>query len=93
MVVYSLVYSAQYKRDYKRVKKRGANLNLLYDMLRKVAKQCFTPPDKDHALRGEYHGCRECHIKGDWVLVYEQIGNTIVLRRTGTHSDIFKKRY
>lgn len=26
---------------------------------------------KDHALKGEYKGLRECHIMPDWLLIYE----------------------
>ena len=46
---------------------------------------------KDHALSGDYLGCRECHIEPDWLLVYEILNNEllILLLTTGTHSDLF----
>ncbi len=46
---------------------------------------------QDHSLSGDYKGCRECHIIPDWLLVYEIIGNGLILQltRTGTHSGIF----
>ena len=46
---------------------------------------------KDHALSGDYIGCRECHIAPDWLLVYEIIEGELLLylTRTGTHSDLF----
>ena len=51
--------------------------------------------NKDHALKGEYAGCRECHIKPDWLLIYDKStdGELHILNliRTGTHSDLFKK--
>ena len=47
---------------------------------------------RDHALAGDYAGCRECHITPDWLLIYEIDGDTLLLylMRTGTHSDLFK---
>lgn len=45
---------------------------------------------QDHSLRGERKGQRDCHIKPDWVLIYEvdkQYG-TLILLRTGSHSDL-----
>ena len=34
---------------------------------------------------------RECHIEPNWLLVYQIVGDALVLRlvRTGTHSDLF----
>ena len=44
----------------------------------------------DHPLKGDKKGYRDCHIKGDWVLIYRIDKNvlTLVLSETGTHSDI-----
>ena len=51
--------------------------------------------NKDHALQGEFAGCRECHIQPDCLLIYskESDGELHILNllRTGTHSDLFKK--
>lgn len=46
---------------------------------------------RDHALKGpEWKGCRECHVGGDFLLVY-RIGEdgTVVFVMTGSHSDLF----
>lgn len=47
--------------------------------------------NKDHALTGNYSGCRECHIQPDWLLIYEISNKELILylTRTGTHSDLF----
>ena len=44
-----------------------------------------------HALKGEYSGFRECHIKPDWLLIYliEDDVLTLTLVDTGSHSDLF----
>ena len=57
-----------------------------------LAKREPLPPKyKDHALTGDYKGCRECHITPDWLLVYQIQDEELVLilTRTGTHSDLF----
>ncbi len=45
----------------------------------------------DHPLKGNYEGCRECHITSDWLLIYEAEDGELILylTRTGTHSDLF----
>lgn len=45
---------------------------------------------KDHDLKGNYIGKRECHIMPDWLLIYRIEGKTLMLYRTGTHSDLFR---
>lgn len=47
-------------------------------------------PFRDHPLRGEFEGYRECHIEPDWLLIYERTDAEIVLVRTGTHADLFE---
>ena len=47
----------------------------------------------DHALKGDWANHRECHIGGDFLLIY-RIDDTskissIVFVRAGTHADLF----
>ena len=44
---------------------------------------------RDHALVGNWQDCRECHIKPDWLLIYQLKENELILVRTGSHSDLF----
>ncbi len=46
---------------------------------------------KDHALKGDWKGFRECHVggEGDWLLVYVRRGGKLILFRTGKHEEIF----
>jgi len=45
----------------------------------------------DHELKGEWDGCRECNVGGDFLLVYElKEDGGVIFVRTGTHSDLFK---
>ncbi len=84
---------SSFKRDYKRVVRRGFDVKRLMTVIDILANEKELPKKyKDHALVGEYKGCRECHITSDWLLVYEISGSDLILylTRTGTHSDLFK---
>ena len=88
----TIKYQTAFKRDYKRIKKRGYDLRLLEDVIALLAQEQELPPAyRDHALTGDYSGCRECHIAPDWLLVYEVLQDELLLylTRTGTHSDWF----
>lgn len=54
------------------------------------------PESKDHPLKGEWAGYRECHIGGDFLLIYKvddsaAKGGAIVFIRAGTHSELFNE--
>lgn len=48
----------------------------------------------DHPLKGTWSGHRECHIGGDFLLLYrcDDTANpgTVVFVRAGTHSELFQ---
>jgi mRNA interferase YafQ len=48
----------------------------------------------DHPLAGEWADHRECHIGGDFLLVYRLSGagdgEQIIFVRAGTHADLFE---
>ena len=60
------------RKDLKRVKKRGFDISLLTDIIKKLAAG-ETLPEKirEHQLSGDYTGCRECHSTPDWLLIYD----------------------
>ena len=43
----------------------------------------------DHALVGDYEGYRECHIGGDFLLIYKLDRHQIIFTRIGTHAELF----
>lgn len=72
--------------------KRGYDIKLMEDVIALLAEQKPLPAkNRDHALSGDYSGCRECHITPDWLLIYEIDEGELILylMRTGTHSDLF----
>ena len=87
---YEIQRTSLFKKDYKRVKKRGYNVDLLKEIISKLAEGEELPSkNKDHSLSGDWEGYRECHIQPDWLLIYRIIENKLILSltRTGTHSD------
>ena len=84
--------TTRFQKDVKRAQRRGYDLALLTDIIKKLASGEPLPvKNRDHALTGNYAGCRECHITPDWLLIYEieEQQLFLYLTRTGTHSDLF----
>ena len=87
-----IIWTNQFKKDYKSAIKRHLDIDLLDDIIRKLASSEQLPEkNRDHALTGNWVGYRECHIQPDWLLVYKVLQETLILKliRTGTHSDLF----
>lgn len=94
MTKYTIKPTSQFKKDFKLAQKRHLNIDLLKDIITKLANGIpLDEKNKDHALSGNWIGHRECHILPDWLLIYRMEENVLVLTlsRTGTHSDLFGK--
>ena len=94
MTKLKIIYESQFKRDYKTAKKRGLNLERMAEVIEMLANCIPLPPKfRDHKLENsrKYKDMWECHIEPNWLLVYQIVGDALVLRlvRTGTHSDLF----
>lgn len=90
--MYNLRFTNKIQRNIKLMKKRGKDLEKLKVVLNLLQKGKELPSKyRDHALTGDFTGCRECHIEPDWLLVYEIINSELVilLLTTGSHSDLF----
>ena len=90
--MYIVKPTAKFQKDIKRIKKRGYDISLLTNVLKKLSTGEPLPgKNKDHSLSGNFEGCRECHVTPDWLLIYKISQNSIYLYliRTGTHSDLF----
>lgn len=94
MTKYTVKYTTQFKKDYKRAIRRHQNIDLLDEIITKLATgESLPEKNQDHALTGDWIGHRECHIQPDWLLIYRIEDDVLVLTlsRTGTHSDLFGK--
>lgn len=90
-IKYCVIKSSQYKRDVKAAKKSGLDIEKLDLIVQLLAADVALPArNRDHALSGDWKGCRECHIEPDWLLVYSKQKERLELRliRTGSHSKL-----
>jgi mRNA interferase YafQ len=84
--------TTKFDRDMKRIVKRGLDVSLMDTVIQTlIEEKPLDPKHKDHPLKGNYIGFRECHILPDWLLIYTIDHNRLILTasRTGTHSDLF----
>lgn len=91
---YELALSGKFKKDLKAAKRRGLDISLLDSVVDKLLQGiALDKKYKDHPLRGNWDGFRECHIQSNWLLIYliEDDILTLTLVETGTHSDLYKK--
>ena len=89
---YAIRPTTRFRKDLKLAQKRGYEIDRLTEIIRKLANgEPLPEKNRDHALTGDYAGCRECHIAPDWLLIYELADDALILYllRTGTHSDLF----
>ena len=93
MYKYKPVETSLYKKTFKVIKKRGYDITLLKEPITLLAKGETLPVRyRDHKLQGSLANFRECHIKGDWLLIYRIVEDKLVLslHSTGTHADLFE---
>ena len=84
-------FTTAYKKSYKLMKKRGKNLSLLEEVIDTLRQgKALEERFRDHELKGNFKGFRECHIQPDWRLIYliENDILTLTLVDTGSHSDL-----
>ena len=85
----------RFRRSVRKVEKRGYIMSKLAHTIDLLASGEPMPPNyRDHPLKGNYKGLRECHVDGagDWLLIYKKDDERIVLvlTETGTHADLFE---
>lgn len=91
---YKLKFTGEFRRSLKRCLKRGYDEQLLKEVLNTLAEEgCLPEKYHPHLLHGQYEGYWECHITPDWLLVWVQDHQELLLlmTNTGTHSDLFGK--
>ncbi|MDR0829075.1 MAG: type II toxin-antitoxin system YafQ family toxin [Prevotellaceae bacterium] len=91
---YDVNYTNKFKKSVELCYKRGYNLKFLSDAIKTLAKQGILPFSYiPHKLEGypKNQNIFECHIKPDWLLIWEQNDTELILLliETGTHSDLF----
>ena len=85
-------YTRAFLKDWQRLSHSGRYdmVRLKEAMLQLIAHEAPLGPEwLDHALKGEWADHRECHIGGDFLLIYQTGDKSINFVRAGTHSELF----
>ena len=86
-------YEKRFVKDWERLSRSGRyNMNQLKEaMMMLIANDAPLGPEwLDHPLKGDWSDHRECHIGGDFLLIYAIEGNLVNFVRAGTHSELFE---
>lgn len=86
-------YTKHFARDWEKLSRSGRyDMRQLKEaMLLLIANDAPLGPEwLDHPLKGEWADHRECHIGGDFLLIYQIRGNQLNFVRAGTHADLFE---
>ena len=85
-----LLTTKRFERDLKRAKSRGKDLSKFWPVVdRLLSGRSLEARHRPHRLSGVWSGSWECHIGPDWLLIWTQHEDVLVLVRTGTHADLF----
>jgi addiction module toxin, RelE/StbE family len=89
---YTVNVTNTFKKEFVDCWKQGLDIQLLIDAVEILATKGKLPSAyRPHKLDGNFKGLWECHIKGDWLLVWQQNDTqlTLLLSNTGSHSYLF----
>ena len=93
-VIFELQVTNRFKKSVDLSYARNFNLQLLFEVIELLA-QDKPLPEKHyaHKLQGQYSGICECHIKPDWLLMWQEYRDKLILLllNTATHSDFIGK--
>lgn len=83
--------TTQYKKDAKRILNNPRKLKALQEIVNMLENEIPIPANnKSHMLTGNYAGYMECHIDGDFLLIwFDPDTDQIDLVRLGSHSELF----
>jgi mRNA interferase YafQ len=87
-------YAKSFNKDWERLNRSGRyDIRRLKEvMLLLIANDAPLGPEwSDHLLKGEWANHRECHVGGDFLLIYRIEGEVVVFDRIGTHSELFNE--
>ena len=90
--MYEIEYTNSFKRSFKKCLKRELDSHVFEAALRILVEEGSLPQNyKPHKLSGKYRGLWECHLQPDWLLIWFQDDDKLILQLidTGTHSDLF----
>ena len=83
--------STRFRKDLKRYKNKPSKIKAMKDFLELLKNEQPIPKEYNpHMLIGNYNGCMECHIQGDFLLIWiDEVNDVIELLRLGSHAELF----
>lgn len=91
--MYLKYYTKRFQKSFRKVLRSGKisreEVEFVIDIL--ASGQKLSSEFRDHSLHGSYEDLRECHIRGDILLIYkiEKQKIVLVLFDIGNHSELF----
>ncbi|NMZ99800.1 type II toxin-antitoxin system YafQ family toxin [Pseudomonas lundensis] len=85
--------TSEFKKSWERYKRAGLrDMNEVRDVMVMLFLGQQLPPEYlDHELKGEWAGFRECHIGGDFLLIYDVArAGLVTFVDLGSHAELFK---
>jgi len=90
MMVRRLFSTRTFEHDLRRMKRQRKDLDKLEAIVKLLQQNAILPARcRVHPLRGEWEGHWDCHVEPDWILIYQLPPGSLILVRTGSHSDLF----
>ncbi len=89
--MYKLETSSRFEKQYKKISKNTKDISLVDEVIMKLLNgEKLEAKYKDHLLKGNFKGFRECHIKPDLLLIYKKQNDILVLTciALGSHSKL-----
>ncbi|MDE5898717.1 MAG: type II toxin-antitoxin system YafQ family toxin [Treponemataceae bacterium] len=89
-MVYRIATTKRFDKEYARLSQ--SDKTLAKQVINRLANgEILEPKYKDHPLKGDYAGFRDCHIKPDLVLIYSKNKDALLLTafRLNSHSELF----
>lgn len=83
----------EFRKDWERLNQSGrfdmGTLKRVMTLL--IENDAALPSEyRDHSLIGEWADHRECHVRGDFLLIYRLPDRfSVIFVRAGTHSELF----
>ena len=86
-------YTKAFLKDWERYYRAGKyDLNRVKEVMMLLVENSVPLPPEwlEHSLAGEWAGFQECHIGGDFLLIYQLDARKVVFIRLGTHAELFE---
>lgn len=88
---YTIELAKSFKKSFKKLTPKEQEL--FGENSKRLANgESLEPKYHDHALKGDYVGFRECHIKPDLLLIYQKQDDKLILYcfNVVSHGELFK---